>query len=97
VLHPRPRIPPHIRFPVRSARTFASGVLSAPLAGIQLPSATLRRYRTGTGLAHLIRTTPVITLSSHLTPFAGLVRSRERTRKQPGVPGTQSAPRGLTQ
>ncbi len=62
VLHPRPThlasyppIPPHGgTCPVRSARVFASGFLSAPLAGIQLPSATLRRHLTGTGLARLI-------------------------------------------
>ena len=53
-----PRIAPLIRFPVRSARIFASGFLSAPLTGIQLPSATLRRYPTGTGLARLISTSP---------------------------------------
>ena len=55
------RIAPHIRLPaswraysVRSARDFASSFLSAPLTGIQLPSATLRRLLTGTGLASLI-------------------------------------------
>ena len=74
---------------MQSARVFASGFLSAPLTRIQLPSATLRRYRTGTGLARLIRTFPSVTLSLHLTAFVELVRSRERTRKQPGLPGTQ--------
>jgi hypothetical protein len=43
--------PPHIRFLVQSARVFDSGFLSAPFTGIQLPSSTLRRYLTGTGLA----------------------------------------------
>ena len=88
MLHPRPRIPPHIRFLVQSARVFASGFLSAPLTRIQLPSATLRRYLTGAGLARLIRTFPSITLPLYLTAFFELVRSRERTRKQPGLPGT---------
>ena len=57
------RIAPHIRLPaswraysVRSARDFASSFLSAPLTGIQLPSATLRRLLPGTGLASLICT-----------------------------------------
>ena len=49
-----PRISPRIRFPVRSARVFASGFLSAPLAGIQLPSATLWRHLPGAGLTRLI-------------------------------------------
>jgi len=81
VLHPQlvsrsfmrrliPHTAPPIRFSVRSARVFASGVavpfghchayawsvalradLSVPLAGIQLPSATLRRCLPGVGLA----------------------------------------------
>ena len=85
MLHPRPRIPPPIRFPVRSARVFASSVLSAPLTGKQLPSATLRRYLTGMGLARLISTQSLLTL----TQVDELVRSRKRTHKQPVVPGTQ--------
>ena len=85
------RTSPHIRFLVQSARVFASGFLSAPLTRIQLPSATLRRYLTGAGLARLIRTFPSITLPLYLTAFFELVRSRERTRKQPGLPGTQPA------
>ncbi len=76
-----PRIPPHIRFPVRSARVFASGFLSAPLTGIQLPSATLRCHLTGTGLARLITSNFPI----GLTPCRKLVRSRERHPQAAGL------------
>ena len=80
VLHPRPTH--HASYPpirssvpicaVRSARIFASGFLSAPLAGIQLPSATLRRYLTGTGLARLLSSN----FPLGLTLCGMLVRSR---------------------
>jgi hypothetical protein len=45
------------------------------------------------GLARLISTQSLLTL----TQVDELVRSRKRTHKQPVVPGTQSAPRELTQ
>ena len=62
----------YIRFSVRSAHAFASGFFSAPLAGIQLPLATLRRYLTGAGLASLISSN----FPLGLTPCRKLVRSR---------------------
>jgi len=90
-----PRISPRIRFPVRSARVFASGFLSAPLAGIQLPSATLWRHLPGAGLTRLISSSvPVACSGFPLTGLTGLVCSRACTRKQPGVPGTQPSARG---
>jgi hypothetical protein len=79
----------HPIYAVRSARVFDSGFLSAPFTGIQLPSSTLRRYLTGAGLARLIRANFSANLSYELTACLELVRSRERTRKQPGLPGTQ--------
>ena len=65
--------------------------LSAPLAGIPLSSVSLRRYLTGTGLARLIRTNFLLGFPPNggLTRFSLLVRSRERSRKQPGLSGTQ--------
>jgi hypothetical protein len=90
-----PRISPRIRFPVRSARVFASGFLSAPLAGIQLPSATLWRHLPGAGLTRLISSSvPVACSGFPLTGLTGLVCSRACTRKQPGLPGTQPTPAG---
>ena len=62
----------YIRFSVRSAHAFASGFFSAPLTGIQLPLATLRRYLTGAGLASLISSN----FPLGLTPCKKLVRSR---------------------
>lgn len=85
-----PRIPPHIRFPVRSARVFASGFLSAPLAGIQLPFATLRRYLPGVGLCSLNCASFPLSCFQ-LQRFQKTGTLAERTDKQPGIPGTQQS------
>jgi hypothetical protein len=85
----RPALLPGLRCTLGPRMDFQ--FLSAPLAGIPLSSISLRRYLTGTGLA--LAFTPLRGLDfparQGLTRFRSLVCSRERTRKQPGLPGTQ--------
>jgi hypothetical protein len=62
--------------------------LSAPLAGIQLPFATLRRYLPGVGLCSLnCASFPLFCFQ--LQRFQKTGTLAERTDKQPGIPGTQ--------
>ena len=77
---------------IRSARVFDSGFLSAPLPGIQLPSSSLRRYLNWDGTNPLIRPNPSVILDA----WTGFGTIAERTRKQPGLPGTQPRAAGYS-